>query len=496
MKFKLLRAYMVQAYVSLIGIVLMPLYLRYLGAEAFGLVGFYIMLQAWIQILDMGLTPVLSREMSRFRAGVLSAREAAIRLRALEVVQGALAMAVAGIIWVASGWVGHAWFSAGALLEETIAHCITLIGFAVVLRWLAGLYRAALTGLERTDLVNALSAGFATVRFAGVLPLLMYVSTLPEYFFAFQVLASAMELAAFARIVRRLVPGRGGVSAHRQALASMLPMVGSMSFLTAMWVVMTQIDKLVLSGMLTLKQYGYFTFAAIAASGVLVLVPPLSQVVQPRLTILSVQGEENKLLEFYRLTSQLALIAFVALGSGLAFFAEPILRIWSGSSDVAVAAAPILFWYGLANAVVGILVLPFMLQFARGQLRLHVLGNLILLVTLLPSLVLAAQHWGAVGAGQVFFLGNLLFLLFWVPLVHRRFMPTLTSQWLWRDILPIALVVGGVIAVGAKALPGSLQATQILAWIGLAAIVAATMGVAAGDRSRPLVMRWFSGTNL
>lgn len=486
---------MAQAYVSLIGIVLMPLYLRYLGVEAFGLVGVYIMLQAWMQILDMGLTPVLSREMSRFCAGALSAREAGIRLRALEVVQGALAVIVGGITWFASGWVGHVWFSAGALSEETIAHCITLIGFAVVLRWLAALYRAALTGLERPDLVNALSAGFATLRFAGVLPLLMYVSTSPEYFFVFQALASAMELVAFAWIVHRLIPGRVGVSANRQALAAMLPMVGSMSFLTAMWVVMTQIDKLILSGLLPLDEFGYFTFAVMAASGVLVLVPPLNQVVQPRLIILAVRGEENTLLELYRLTSQLAVIAFVALGGGLAFFAEPILRIWSGSNEVAAAAAPILFWYSLANAVVGILVLPFMLQFARGHLRLHVIGNLILLVTLVPALVLAARYRGAVGAGQVFFVANLLFLLLWVPLVLRRFLPMLSKQRFLRDTLSIAVATGGAIAVLAKVLPVYSSVSQTLALIGLASVMAATVGVAVGDRSRALAMRWFSGTN-
>jgi O-antigen/teichoic acid export membrane protein len=233
-----------------------------------------------------------------------------------------------------------------------------------------------------------------------------------------------------------------------------------------------------------------------AASGVLVLVPPLNQVVQPRLIILAVRGEENTLLELYRLTSQLAVIAFVALGGGLAFFAEPILRIWSGSSEVAAAAAPILFWYGLANAVVGILVLPFMLQFARGHLRLHVIGNLILLVTLVPALVLAARYGGAVGAGQVFFVTNLLFLLLWVPLVLRRFLPMLTWQQFLRDTLPIALVIGGAVAVAAKALPGSLQVSMALAWIGLTVIVAATMGVAMGDRSRPLVLRWFFGAKI
>ena len=31
-----------------------PLYIKYMGAEAYGLVGFFTMLQAWFGLLDMG----------------------------------------------------------------------------------------------------------------------------------------------------------------------------------------------------------------------------------------------------------------------------------------------------------------------------------------------------------------------------------------------------------------------------------------------------------
>ena len=493
MKAKLLWAYLAQAYISLIGIVLAPLYLRYLGTEGFGLVGFYIMLQAWMPIFDIGLTPVLSREMSRFRAGVLTAREAATRLRTLEVVLGALAVLSVALLWVGSDWIGHNWLSAVTLSSETLAHCVALIGVAVGLRWFAGLQRAVLIGLEHQGWVNGLTAGFATLRFAGVLPLLLYVSTSPEHFFAFQVVVGGLELTAFAVIAHHLVPGGTGVRPDRRVLASMLPMAGSMAFLTAMWVVMTQIDKLILSGLLPLEEYGYFTLAVMAAGGVLVLVGPLNQVIQPRLSILAEKGDEDTLVELYRLSSQFVVVGFVSLGGGLAFFAESILLIWSGSPVVAAAAAPVLFWYGLANAMVGILVLPFMLQFARGRLRLHVIGNLILLVTLVPALVFAAQRWGAAGAGQVFFIANLLFLLFWVPVIHRYFLPILTWRWSFRDTLPAALVMVIVLGVGSKALPTGMQVSETLGWIGGVVFVTATLGMVTGDLSRSLALRWLFG---
>jgi O-antigen/teichoic acid export membrane protein len=56
--------YIGQMYVMLIGIVVTPLYLEHLGAEAYGLVGFFALLQTWMNLLDIGLTPTLGRQIA------------------------------------------------------------------------------------------------------------------------------------------------------------------------------------------------------------------------------------------------------------------------------------------------------------------------------------------------------------------------------------------------------------------------------------------------
>jgi O-antigen/teichoic acid export membrane protein len=47
-----------------------PLYIKYLGVEAYGLVGLFSVLQISFTLLDMGMSLTLSREMARFRAKV------------------------------------------------------------------------------------------------------------------------------------------------------------------------------------------------------------------------------------------------------------------------------------------------------------------------------------------------------------------------------------------------------------------------------------------
>lgn len=86
MSFKrnILANYVSQIYVTLIGIVMVPMYVRYMGAEAYGLVGFFAMLQAWFQLLDMGLTPTMARETARFNGGATDAQSLRRLLRAME----------------------------------------------------------------------------------------------------------------------------------------------------------------------------------------------------------------------------------------------------------------------------------------------------------------------------------------------------------------------------------------------------------------------------
>ncbi len=60
LKANIIASYLSQAYITLASIVVLPLYIRYMGAEAYGLVGFFTLLQVWFSLLDMWLKPMLA----------------------------------------------------------------------------------------------------------------------------------------------------------------------------------------------------------------------------------------------------------------------------------------------------------------------------------------------------------------------------------------------------------------------------------------------------
>src|SRR5260221_11087056 len=84
LKRNILSSYASQFYVTVIGIIMVPTYVKYMGAEAYGLVGFFAMLQAWFQLLDVGLPPTMSRETSRYRGGATDALSLRRLLRGVE----------------------------------------------------------------------------------------------------------------------------------------------------------------------------------------------------------------------------------------------------------------------------------------------------------------------------------------------------------------------------------------------------------------------------
>ena len=87
------------------GLAFIPVYIKYLGVEAYGLIGLFAVLQAWLTLLDVGMTPTLGREMARFTGGVISAQQIRDLLRSIEVMTLTLVIGIAVVSVLSSSWV-------------------------------------------------------------------------------------------------------------------------------------------------------------------------------------------------------------------------------------------------------------------------------------------------------------------------------------------------------------------------------------------------------
>lgn len=115
LKRNLVANYLGQAWTGLIGLAFVPLYVKYQGVESYGLIGIYSLLQAWFRLLDMSITPTLSRKMARFTAGAHSAQTIRDLLRSIECIGIGIAFLIGALIWAASAWLATHWLTVDRL---------------------------------------------------------------------------------------------------------------------------------------------------------------------------------------------------------------------------------------------------------------------------------------------------------------------------------------------------------------------------------------------
>ena len=85
--------------------------MQYLGAEAYGLVGFFALMQAWLNLLDLGLSPTLGRQVAYARGQKNGFEFFKRLLKSFELIFIVLALVIIAGIYLASDWVAQVWIS-------------------------------------------------------------------------------------------------------------------------------------------------------------------------------------------------------------------------------------------------------------------------------------------------------------------------------------------------------------------------------------------------
>lgn len=441
-KKNIVSSYVTQIYVTAIGILMVPMYIKYMGAEAYGLVGFFAMLQTWFNLLDMGLTPTIARESARFHGGAMQAIDYRRLARALEGIFFLIASLGGVFLFLLAKPIADHWLNASHLPNEEIILALELMAIIIALRWMGGLYRGVITGAEKLVWLSGFNSLIATFRNVLILPILVFISATPYSFFSFQLAVALLEISGLAWMTYRLLPEVPEGKRINWAWAPLKPVLKfslSIAFTSSVWVLVTQTDKLVLSKILPLADYGYFTVAVLVASGIMVISGPISNVLMPRLTRLHAEGQHDDFISVYRQATRIVVATVLPAALILVFFAPQVLWAWTGDAALVQHAAPILRLYAIGNAFLAISAFPYYLQYAKGDLKLHLIGNLIFVFLLIPCIIFMTIYYGVQGAGYVWVGLNITYFLFWTAFVHRKFFGSFHMRWLVNDIAKLSI---------------------------------------------------------
>lgn len=432
---------------ALVGLAVVPFYLKYLGIEAYGLIGFFVTTQALFSLLDMGLAPTINREVARHSA-TGNLKEAGKLLHTLAVVYWGMAGVIALLIVALAPLIAEYWLQSKQLSPQTISHAVMLMGLVVACRWPIGLYQGALIGAQRLTVSSGINMVMATIGSLGAVVVLAFVSPTIEAFFIWQACvglayAIIMRWGAW-RVIGRLRDIRFDVN----KLKSIWRFSAGMSGVAVSAIILMQLDKVLLSKILSLEDFGRYALAGVVASGLYVLLTPAFNVIYPRLSALVATGDTEKLIDLYRSGTRLLSAVLFPIATVTAVFAEEILNLWTGNPSLASSTAPVVSLFLIGTALNGAMHFPYALQLAYGMTRLPLTINAILVVVMIPTTIFLALQYGAVGGAAAWAVLNGIYLLIGTRLTHRALLKGIGLKWvLWDVGMPLGmslLIVGGI----------------------------------------------------
>ena len=423
-------------------IAITPFQVNLLGIEAYGLIGFIATLQIVFAVFDLGLSSTLTREIATDQS-VDSARTIEL-IRTASTIYWTFAVGVGGALALSSGLIASHWFTSSALSVVQIEHSLYAITIYLAVRWPVAMYVGVLTGLQRMDVLNVVKVLTASLRLVGGVVVLVVWRDL-QMFLWWTALNAIVEVLAYFIACRRVfasMPWRFGMSLN--VIKSVWAFSLSMSALSLLGLLISQLDRLFVSKLLPLDALGSYMLASNTAAVCSIGISAVSSAMIPSFAAAYAGGSTSALSLRYENADRVILFVVGFLVFPLIFFGDLILLIWIGPAAAA-ASGPLAliamgFWCSavLSNA--------YSLAVASGKPGLPLRLSVISALPYAAVLYWLTRSHGTDGAAMAWLSLNLGYVAVLVPAVHRIILKKSMRSWLMRMLLPFALIGVGAFA--------------------------------------------------
>lgn len=382
----------------LAGLVAVPVYLHYLGAEAYGVVGVFISLMSLSGLFDLGLPIAINRQISVMRGEGKNTLEISSVIRSFELIFVGLCTVIFAVIFAGSGFIATQWLNLVNLTPETVTSALQLAGMAVVLRFPTAFYNNALFAFDCHARANVVASAGAIARIGfSILAFELFGISL-EVFFWSQIVINGLELLILAFILWSSGLHFFAPIAKVAQLGGSLQMTIPLSGISVSALLLSQLDKVILSKAVALDVFGLYSVAYGLAMGLLPIAYSVGNASFPQISRLLSANQLVEMQAIVRRAVALLSIGVIPLSGVLIFFTGqimPFLHLFTPKAFDVLTYLPFLAFGALCQTFT---VLFHGYKVAQGKPTSLFYINLAALVVFSGVFLYAVYSWSVMGA--------------------------------------------------------------------------------------------------
>jgi len=368
------------------------------------------------------------------------------------------------------------------------------MGFVVAMRMFESLHKGALTGLQKQVSLNTINIIVSTLRSIGSLIVMVFISNRIIDYFIWQAAVSVFSAVAFIISAYHALPKSSiGGCFSAKSIKSVWRYAAGIFVTTSLGLLLTQLDKVILSKFLSLTEFGRFNVVATISTALITLIVPVVQAFFPRLVAVESQGNRCEFERVFHMGSQLIAVVASVVAGMIFFFGDRLLIFWITDKALLMEMLPLLSVFILGSMLNCIMNMPVVLPLVRGNPGVNARINLIAVCLLVPFNFYFIPVYGARGAAWVWFSLNLGYFLLASRMLFVGPMAEQKLNWMIKDtFLPCAaafVVIGFMWFFG----PNTMEIFREILYILTIAFFAMLFAAVSAPEIRVLLKNTFFG---
>ena len=434
----------------LLSVAVVPIYIKLIGYESYGLIGIFTSLLAICTLLDFGLIGALGREFSKVKSSSNQKENLLDILKTVETIYIVISFSACLLIIFVSYPIAYYWIQSSLYSPDQLQKSINLMALAIGIQLPVNLYISGLMSLENQVLSNILSVITTTFRVFSTILILWLIDASIDTFYILQIVGSLFQFFIFRTALRKIIKQKNYLYDGRlnfNKLKNLWSYSKNLGLVSILLSLLSQIDKILLSKIVPLKIFGFYVIANSIVQLIYFFPAPIAEAANPRLTQYVADNNYSSIRELFLTTSSLIAGITFPITATLIFFSKEILELWLHDVKLVAEIWPVVSILTLAISINVMANTLDGLQMAYGWLKPAQIARLVALVVVIPLMSLLVLSYGIIGAAITWLLIFSLYIIFIPNYVFKKIKIDCLGDWMkaWIPTMLINLTVSFVL---------------------------------------------------